>query len=124
MKLVMAFPTVGPRSSRTALYHATKHFYVVVEDSLSILVLQAGILVALYELGHGIYPAAFLTIGSCARYAYALGINVSQRVSTKRVITLVEVEERRRVWWALVVLDRFVTCLPGFISDANNGKVS
>ncbi|KAJ5288656.1 hypothetical protein N7478_001686 [Penicillium angulare] len=109
MKLIMAFPPVGPRSPRTALYHATKHFYVVVEDSLSILALQAGLLVALYELGHGIYPAAFLTIGSCARYAYALGINVSPRVSTKRVITLVEVEERRRVWWALVVLDRFVS---------------
>lgn len=114
MKLITAFPPVGPRSPRTALYHATKHFYVVVEDSLSILVLQAGLLVALYELGHGIYPAAFLSIGACARYAYALGINVSQTVFTKRVITLVEVEERRRVWWALVVLDRFVTCLSGF----------
>lgn len=79
---------------------------------------------ALYELGHGIYLATFLIIGSCARYVYALGINVSQSVSTKRVITLVEVEERRRVWWALVVLDRFVTCLSGFVSDANNRKVS
>lgn len=76
---------------------------MVVEYSLSSLVLQVGLLVALYELGHGIYPAAFLTIESCTRYAYALGINVSQKVSTKRVITLVEVEERRRVWWPLVV---------------------
>lgn len=39
MKLVMAFPPIGPRSPRTALYYATKHFYMVVEDSLSSLVL-------------------------------------------------------------------------------------
>lgn len=80
----------------------------MVEQSFSILVLQAGVLVALYELGHGIYPAAFLSIGACARYAHALGINVSRTVPTRRVLTLVEVEERRRVWWAIVILDRFV----------------
>ncbi|OQE46162.1 hypothetical protein PENCOP_c001G01587 [Penicillium coprophilum] len=72
-------------------------------------VLQAGVLVALCELGHGIYPGAFLSIGTCARYAYALGINVSRTVPSRRVLTLVEVEERRRVWWAIVILDRFVS---------------
>ncbi|KAL4780858.1 hypothetical protein BJX76DRAFT_364026 [Aspergillus varians] len=109
MKLITTFPPIGPHSPRTTLYHATKHFYLMAEDSFSILVLQAGLLVALYELGHGIYPAAFLSIGACARYAHALGINVSRTVPTRRVLTLVEVEERRRVWWALVVLDRFVS---------------
>ncbi|OQD61907.1 hypothetical protein PENPOL_c014G02077 [Penicillium polonicum] len=84
-------------------------FPPAVEESFSILVLQAGVLVALYELGHGIYPAAFLSIGACARYAHALGINVSRTVPTRRVLTLVEVEERRRVWWAVVILDRFVS---------------
>jgi hypothetical protein len=64
---------------------------------------------ALYELGHAIYPAAFLSIGACARYAHALGINVSRTLKTRKVLTLVEVEERRRVWWAIVILDRFVT---------------
>ncbi|OQD93160.1 hypothetical protein PENSOL_c034G00713 [Penicillium solitum] len=84
-------------------------FPPAVEESFSILVLQAGVLVALYELGHGIYPAAFLSIGVCARYAHALGINVSRTVPTRRVLTLVEVEERRRAWWAIVILDRFVS---------------
>ncbi|CAI7637608.1 unnamed protein product [Penicillium discolor] len=84
-------------------------FPPAVEEFSSILVLQAGVLVALYELGHGIYPAAFLSIGACARYAHALGINVSRTVPTRRVLTLVEVEERRRVWWAIVILDRFVS---------------
>ncbi|KGO43636.1 Transcription factor, fungi [Penicillium expansum] len=109
LKLITTFLPAGSRSPRTALYNSTKQFYLKVEGSFSILVLQAGILVALYELGHGIYPAAFLSIGTCARYAHALGINVSRTVPTRRVLTLVEVEERRRVWWAIVILDRFVS---------------
>ena len=110
LKLITTLPPASPRSPRTPLYHAAKHFYLDVEGSsvFSILILQAGVLVALYELGHGIYPAAFLSIGACARYAHALGINVSRTVNTKRVLTLVEVEERRRVWWAIVILDRSV----------------
>jgi hypothetical protein len=108
LKLITTFPSARCRSPRTALYNSTKHYYLEVERSFSILALQAGVLVALYELGHGIYPAAFLSIGTCARYAHALGINVSRTVPTRRVLTLVEVEERRRVWWAIVILDRFV----------------
>jgi hypothetical protein len=113
MKLLMTFPPTGSQSPRTALYHATKQFSLVVEDCLSILVLQAELLVALYEHGHGIYPAAFLSIGACARYAHALGISVSGIVPTRRVLTLVEVEERRRAWWALVILDRLAANIPG-----------
>lgn len=108
LKLITTFPQTGSRSPLTALYHVTKHFYLEVEGSFTLLVLQAGLLLALYELGHGIYPAAFLTIGACARYAHALGINVTRTVPTKRVLTLLDIEERRRVWWAIVILDRFV----------------
>lgn len=81
-----------------AEYHAVKHFHleVGISSTFSISVLQAGILLAVYELLHAIYPAAFLSIGACARYAYALGINVSRTADTRRVLTLVEVEERRR----------------------------
>lgn len=106
LKLITTHPLPDLPNPRTALYHTVKHFYLEVESSFSLLVLQAGILVALYELAHGIYPAAFLSIGQCARYAHALGINASHTVPATRVLTLVEVEERRRVWWAIVILDR------------------
>ena len=45
-----------------------------VELTAPILYLQALILVALYEYGHGIYPAAWMTVGQCVRYADFLGI--------------------------------------------------
>lgn len=109
MKLIVAYPLAGSSAPRTPLYYAAKHFHLEAEGSFSILVLQAGVLIALYELGHGIYPAAFLSVGTCSRYAYALGINVSRSVPSRKVLTLVEIEERRRVWWALVILDRYVS---------------
>ena len=110
LKLITTLPPTDPRNPRTSLYHTLKHFYIEVEGSstFSILVLQAGVLLALYEFGHAIYPAAFLSIGTCTRYAHALGISVSRTLHTRRVLTLVEVEERRRVWWTIVILDRFV----------------
>ena len=110
MKLISTVPPTNPRNPRTSLYRATKHFYVELEqtDLFSIRILQAGILLALYELGHAIYPAAFLTIGACARYANALGISGKEDCNGKKVLTLVEAEERRRVWWAIVIIDRSV----------------
>lgn len=109
-KLVTTLPPKAPQNPRSPLYHAAKHFYLEVEGSsvFSIPVLQAGILLCLYELGHAIYPAAFLSIGACARYALALGINSGTTLNTRMVLTLVEVEERRRIWWAIVILDRSV----------------
>lgn len=109
-KLVTTLPPTRPRNARSPLYHAAKHFYLEVEGSseFSVPVLQAGIILCLYELGHAIYPSAFLSIGACARYAYALGINGGKAPNTRKVLTLVVVEERRRIWWAIVILDRSV----------------
>lgn len=111
LKLITTLPPSSPHNPRTPLYYAVKHFHLQVEGSsvLSLPVLQAAVLVALYEFGHAIYPAAFLSVGACARYAHALGINCSGVLQTRRVLTLVEVEERRKTWWAIVILDR---CVP------------
>ena len=108
LKLITTLPPTRPRNPQTLLYQAVKHFQLQVEGSsiLSLQILQAAVLIALYELGHAIYPTAFLSVGACARYAYALGINCCGALQTRRVLTLVEVEERRKTWWAIVILDR------------------
>lgn len=110
MKLITSMPLGNCRNFRTPLYQSIKHFYLEVESSssLSILVLQAAILISLYELGHGIYPAAYLSIGSCARYGYAIGISVRSPNIARKPLSFLEVEEQRRAWWAVVILDRSV----------------
>lgn len=64
--------------------------------------IQSRLLLALYEIGHGIYPAASVSIGSCARLARNLGLS---RDSWRSQDT--DVEERKRTWWAVHNLDRY-----------------
>lgn len=111
--LAMKLSTVElPEASpHTPLYRHIKTFYAEVEaqNGFSIQLIQAAILTALYELGHAIYPAAYLTIGHCARLGQAMGLHarISEVPSMlQKSTTWTEQEERRRVWWAIVILDR------------------
>lgn len=96
----------GPR---TPLYQITKYLQFRIENSgaLSLQVVQASVLIAVYEMGHGIYPSAFLSIAGCARYGTALGIDKSILCKDFNGISWNELEERRRVWWSILVLDRY-----------------
>jgi hypothetical protein len=76
---------------------------------LSLDLLQAQILLAIFELGHAIYPAAYLSIGACARYGSALGVDASLNPGFQvqnSSIGVLETEERRRTWWSILILDR------------------
>jgi len=89
-------------------YHAAKRFYAMVEGAgtSSTQVLQAGILITLYEFGHAIYPAAYFSLGVCARYGVAFGMNID-RHSENCGLNWIEVEEKKRTWWAVLILDRY-----------------
>lgn len=64
-------------NDRHEAYLLAKQCFHFVEGQsvISLRMLQAALLLSLYELGNGIYPAAFLTIGHCARLGHALGIH-------------------------------------------------
>jgi hypothetical protein len=110
--LVLAMKLCSSRAmvARSMLYRTVKQFYFDIESSgrLSVQVLQAAVLIALYELGHGIYPAVIISAGNCARVGLLLGID---RYLTTRGpipgVPWIEHEERRRVWWMIIVLDRY-----------------
>jgi hypothetical protein len=64
------------------------------------------LLIALYEVGHGIYPAASISMASCARAARNLGLH---KIRSKPLSESEdEIEEKRRTWWAIHNLDRYV----------------
>lgn len=114
MKLITWLPSESSDESRprTPDYLTAKRLLVEAEVAgmMTLQVLQAMILVSIYELGHAIYPSAYLSIGACARYGLALGID-AQKASgiIDSSSTMLEQEEKRRAWWAIVVLDRFET---------------
>jgi hypothetical protein len=96
---------------QTQLYQDVKSFYHYIEtqNGFSIRTIQGLLLIAMYETGNAIYPAAYLTIGNCARVGYAMGLHERDAPQMlPRTTTWTEQEERRRVWWAVVILDRFV----------------
>lgn len=118
MKLVLPQQAKQGRStSRT--YALVKTQFVQLEQSgfLTITMLQAMILVAIYEKGHGIYPAAYLTVGSCARYAVALGLDRTIFEWDNGFFEWTCVEEKHRAWWAVVILERYI--LSGCLESSN-----
>ncbi len=60
-----------------AAYRAAKSSLRTLEDdgAISLQILQANIFIALFEISHALYPAAYLTVGHCARLGQAIGLH-------------------------------------------------
>jgi hypothetical protein len=114
LNLSMALVTIVPAGSNVSI--STSPLYTLVKSSIAILeaanihsleVLQSRLLLSLFEVGHGIDPAAYITIGATARAAAAIGVNFkSHRRSSPARVPLVDSDEQLCVWWAIVILDR------------------
>ena len=115
--------TRRPDEAEAAGHHAqTMHSstYVMVKSFLGVLqsltaptleLVQVMVLVVLYEMGHGIYPAASMSIASCARAARSIGIHKTQ--AELGIEEQVAAELRKRLWWAIFDLDRFINLCTG-----------
>ncbi len=117
MKLMTALPSHSEREIRSNIYLAAKQYFVELEVAgiFTLQVLQSAIFIALYELGHGIYPAAYLSISTCVAYAFAMNLQSGATSSITSQVIWVEREEKKRVWWAVVILERFV--IPMCVSE-------
>ncbi|ORY70230.1 fungal-specific transcription factor domain-containing protein [Pseudomassariella vexata] len=118
MKLITSQPQDGFTAAENFLYTASKSFAALLEatGTTSLHYLQGLILIALYEYGQGIYPPAWMTVGQCVRYAEFLGLPSYKDTNaalgpflTPFQATWAESEERRRVWWAVYILDKLVS---------------
>ncbi|KAL2824254.1 fungal-specific transcription factor domain-containing protein [Aspergillus cavernicola] len=81
--------------------------FVQLVRSPSLVVVQAGILLSVYELGAGHSHAASLSIGTCARLGYVLRLNMDKR-QTPQDLSWTTAEEQRRVWMGVYMLDRLI----------------
>ncbi|KAH7319124.1 hypothetical protein BKA65DRAFT_513843 [Rhexocercosporidium sp. MPI-PUGE-AT-0058] len=107
LSMVLSMWMPQEQNPRTATYLAAKTFYLDLEIQgvVSIQVLQALILIALYETGHAIFPSAAVSVEACVRYGQALGINWDARYPEKKPFAWVDREEQNRVWWAVFMLE-------------------
>ncbi|KIW62439.1 hypothetical protein PV04_10612 [Phialophora macrospora] len=98
----------------TPLYQLTRQYISATENAgaLNLLLVQTIVLTAIYELGHGIHPAAYLSVSRAAQIGHLLGLHDKDHASQmfKPPDTWTLCEEERRTWWAVVILDRYVQC--------------
>ncbi|KAL2826416.1 hypothetical protein BDW59DRAFT_160940 [Aspergillus cavernicola] len=71
--------------------------------------LQSRILLSLFEVGHGMYPAGYISMGANIRTAVAIGANLPSDQLTNRFVSLEAADDARRIWQGLVILDRYVS---------------
>lgn len=110
MKLVCEIPPEQEHAALSSLYSMTKRFYSRVEGScaISLQLLQSAILIAVYEIGHGIYPAGYLSVSHAARLGIMMGLHDRKHAPQlfKGKDTWTEFEEERRTWWAVILIER------------------
>lgn len=107
MKLILAKPESGEIPKDLPIYRIVKTAGLQLEMNglQSLKTIQGELLIALYESGHGIYQASYTTVARCARQAISLGIHI--RESPRFLQPWPEWEEEVRVWWFVVMLDRY-----------------
>ncbi|KAL9115940.1 MAG: hypothetical protein Q9227_000308 [Pyrenula ochraceoflavens] len=108
--LVHVPPDDDGTGSVDTIYQAAKQFFNAVESGgiMTLRLVQAAILISAYEVAHGIYPAAFLSTGHAARLSQTIGLHDRRRLMFALPGTWQGQEELRRVWWAVLILDRYV----------------
>lgn len=99
--------------SRGGIYRSLKAVLSALEErgQFTTNFLGAQVLTAAYEMGQALYPAAYFTVGACVRICHTMGLH-NRRLATQlraRTDTWNETEERRRLWWSSIVLDRMVS---------------
>lgn len=102
-------PAKETLDSFTSLYILVKSSIAIVEAANinSLDIVQARLLVSLFEFGHGM-PAAFISIAATVRAAVAIGLNHTINRPCKDVsMSSSKREEGLRVWWGIVMLDRY-----------------
>jgi hypothetical protein len=120
--LIQQMPTGKTPRMQSSLYFNVKHLINVVEtmNGLSLDLLHCRILETFYELGHGLHTAAYISVAACARAARALGLHRKRWLNLDADPDKLLLEEEKRAWWAVVIMDRFINLCNGdafFVTD-------
>jgi len=119
----------APQSvEQQSLYLTARSLFAQVQVSCSpsVPLIQAGILLAVYEYTHDRPGDAFVTISGSARMAYAARIHARDRHQTQMTHTaahsaetdiLLLAEEAANTWWGIVIYERYVS--PSMLGESS-----
>jgi hypothetical protein len=108
--LIQQKPTGRTADMQSSLYFTVKNLITLLEakSDLSLDLAHCSVLVTFYEMGHGLYRAAFTSLAGCARAARELGLHKKRWCNLEIDSDKLALEEEKRTWWAIVLMDRFI----------------
>ncbi|TAQ87791.1 hypothetical protein B7494_g3891 [Chlorociboria aeruginascens] len=79
----------------------------------SVLIVQSRILVTLFEVAHGFYPAAYISIGATVQAANALDIHPGADIPPSHFLKDETKQETLLTWCGILILDRYIAVESG-----------
>ncbi|KAL4924258.1 uncharacterized protein BDV17DRAFT_275112 [Aspergillus undulatus] len=113
LTLCMCLITIPSSDGMSAQVNGLYMFATTTVSSLtaagvsSLQLLQSRLLLSLFEVGHGMYPAAYISIGANVRAAEAMGIDSPPHMEFQSEI--VGTDDAYRLWLGLIILDRYIS---------------
>ncbi|KAK5064725.1 hypothetical protein LTR84_000559 [Exophiala bonariae] len=120
--LIQEMPVGKGTVVQSPLYATVKSFINMLEASndISLDLAHCRVLVTFYEMGHGLHTAAYLSVAGSARLARTLGLHRKPWRSLNADDGKIMLEEKKRVWWAIGNMDRFISLCLGDAHFATN----
>ena len=108
--LIQQKPMGKATNMQSPLYFTVTNLITLLEteDSPSLDLAHCRVLVTFYEMGHGLYRAAYVSLAGCARAARGLGLHRKPWRNLEAGSDKLLLEEGKRTRWAIVLMDRFI----------------
>ncbi|PYI08382.1 hypothetical protein BO78DRAFT_416836 [Aspergillus sclerotiicarbonarius CBS 121057] len=101
-----------PDSLRELMYEAVKRLFWD-KDSVarpSVALIQAGLLLSVYEYGNGLLNASYVTISVCSSLAQVSGLcGALNAPPLPRLGTLASQDEMLHTWWGIIIHERMIS---------------
>ncbi|CAI7631739.1 unnamed protein product [Penicillium viridicatum] len=125
MALVCKEPVEGelPLSTRS-LYASLKSFVALLEamGTNSLEMLQGRLLLTIFEIGHAMYPAAYISTAANVRAAISLGINAPCEGLNKVFRDRQKAKEAQQTWRGITITERYVSLENGQAPSTYRGR--
>ncbi|KAJ8104406.1 hypothetical protein POJ06DRAFT_244432 [Lipomyces tetrasporus] len=95
--------------NQDAMYFTTKMLFAHVQEFISSSpnLIQAGILISIYEYAHGKLDTAYNSIANCAKMAHAIGLHkLNSSLDPQENEARLGGEVEKNIWWGIVIYER------------------